>query len=233
MTLLPDPVRFETKAELQEQATNWIARHLQDALNRRRSAVFIGSGGGTPGPVYEKLSGLELDWPSITVGLADERWVDEDHPSSNAALLKRTLLQDKAVDAPFLPMKTAEADPFDAIDSLANDYLDAYLADVILLGMGPDAHTLSWFPEAEGLETALDADNPLPVAAIRAIKSDATGDNLERMTLTLPCIAEARSILLLLTGETKLNVYLNADENAPITKMVKAAGGALTVFYCP
>ena len=223
---------FENKAELQQAAAAWIATALEDSIQRRGSAVFMGSGGRTPGPIYEALSKADLDWENVQIGLCDERWVERDHDASNGAMIERTLLQNKAEAANYTPMKTSGTDPFEAVEDVNELYMDASLTDVMLLGMGPDAHTLSWFSGARGYEAAIDADTTSVVAAIEAIESDVTGSNLMRMTLTLPCVAYARHILLLITGADKKNVFLKAPDDAPVSLMKRAAGNALTVYYC-
>ena len=227
----PDLTLFDSKPSLQDAAALWLETALQDALTRRGSAAFLGSGGSTPGPIYERLSQAPLDWHNIWVGLTDERWVAADHPASNGAMLQRTLLTGAAAQATYVPMKTAAEDPFDAVEEVDELYQDAALPDVVLLGMGPDAHTLSWFPDARGLSAALDPDSLSTVAAIAAPQTEVTGPNMLRMTLTLPCIAYARKILLLITGAEKKRVFETADSHTPIGQLCHAAGDALTVFY--
>lgn len=223
---------FETKAALQQAASDWIADALRDAISRRGNAVFMGSGGRTPGPIYETLSHADLAWDQVLIGLCDERWVDADHPASNGAMVERTLLQNKAAAAAYLPMKIEGDDPFAAIDAVNDLYLDAGLTDVMLLGMGPDAHTLSWFAKSRGYDDAVDPETMSVVTAVEAIESEVTGPNLLRMTLTLPCVAYARNVLLLITGSDKRDVFDSAASDAPVNLMKRAAGSALTVFYC-
>lgn len=223
---------FESKAALQQAASDWIASALRDAIARRGNAVFMGSGGTTPGPIYETLSQAELDWASVHIGLCDERWVDADHPASNGAMIERTLLQNQASAAAYTPMKINGDDPFKAVEEVDDLYLEAGLTDIMLLGMGPDAHTLSWFGGAEGYSDAVDPDTTSTVAAIKAIESEVTGPNLLRMTLTLPCVSYARGVLLLITGDEKRRVFDSAPDDAPVSLMKRAAGNALTVFYC-
>ena len=223
---------FENKAALQQAAADWLADALRDAIARRGSAVFMGSGGRTPGPIYETLSQADLDWQQVHVGLCDERWVDVDHPASNGAMMARTLLQNEAAAASYTPMKITGDDPFAAVREVDELYQEAGLTDVMLLGMGPDAHTLSWFAGGRGYEDAIDSDTTSTVAAVEAIESDVTGPNLLRMTLTQPCVAYARNILLLITGEDKRAVFDSAPADAPVSIMKRAAGDARTVFYC-
>lgn len=223
---------FGTKETFETEAADWIEARLEDALSRRGKATLFCSGGSTPGPIYEALSGLNLDWAKVTVGLADERWVDETHEASNAALVRRTLLKDKAEAATFLPMKTEDETAFGAEAKLERSYGEAAsVIDVLVLGMGEDGHTLSWFANAKGLGAATDPGNMLSVAAIDAPKSKVTGDNTERMTLTYPVVARARNILLLMSGDKKKSVFEAANPDHPVSLMRRAAGKALTVFY--
>ena len=224
---------FGTRETLQADAAHWIETRLMDALARRGKASLICSGGSTPGPVYQELSAIDMDWKNVTIGLADERWGDEDNEASNARLIRQTLLQDKAAAATFLPLKTEDASPFDAESALDARYRPITSpVDVMVLGMGEDGHTLSWFADAKGLDAALDPDNPLNVAAIEAPKTKVTGPNTLRATLTLPVIARTRHILLLISGDKKRAVYQQGDRAHPVTHMRKAAGDALTIFYC-
>ena len=62
---------FGTPETLQTDAAHWIETRLADALARRGEASLICSGGSTPGPVYQQLSELDLDWSRVSVGLAD------------------------------------------------------------------------------------------------------------------------------------------------------------------
>ena len=223
---------FGTKETFETEAADWIEARLEDALSRRGKATLFCSGGSTPGPIYDSLSTINLDWSRITVGLADERWVDEDHEGSNAALVRRTLLKDKAEAATFLPMKTAHDSPFGAEATLEESYGGpASVVDVLVLGMGEDGHTLSWFANAKGLGAATDRGALLSVAPIEAPKSKVTGPVTSRMTLTYPVVARARSVILLMSGDKKKSVFEAANPAHPVSLMRRAAGKALTVFY--
>ena len=114
-----------------------IRDRLQSALEKRGEAVLLGAGGSTPGPLYDRLSTADLDWQNVTVGLTDERWVPEDHEASNEALLRRTLLQNKASAAAFLPMVTDPArPPVEEYLSVDATYGPAARdCDVMILGM--------------------------------------------------------------------------------------------------
>ena len=142
------------------------------------------------------------------------------------------MLKDKAEAATFLPMKTEDNSAFGAEAALERTYGEAAsVIDVLVLGMGEDGHTLSWFANAKGLGAAIDPGNMLSVAAIDAPKSKVTGEITERMTLTYPVVGKARNILLLMSGDKKKSVFEAANPEHPVSLMRRAAGKALTVFY--
>lgn len=224
---------FGTPETLHMDAAHWIETRLADALARRGKASLICSGGSTPGPVYRELSEIELDWSRVSIGLADERWVDASHEASNEKLIRETLIQNKAAEATFIPMKTDAASPFDAVDEIDTLYRPITSpVDIMVLGMGADGHTLSWFADAKGLDEAMSPDTAYHVAAIEAPKSKTTGDHTLRMTLTLPVVARARYVLLLMSGDQKRTVFERRNSAHPVTQMRKAAGNALTIFSC-
>lgn len=226
---------FDDRAMLLASAYAFTSGALQDALKTRGDAVLLGAGGSTPVPLYERLSRAELDWKNVTIGLTDERWVPADHEASNEAMLRRTLLQNRASAATFLSMVTDPARvPSEEYLSVNATYTSAAMAcDAMILGMGSDAHTLSWFPGAYGLGAALNPENTNMVTAIRAIQSTVTGAFTDRMTLTVPAVSQAKRILLLITGAEKRSVLETSTAETPVQQMIKAAGDRLSIYWTP
>jgi len=208
---------------------------LSDALKTRENARFLCAGGSTPGPVYSALSCMPLDWGRVAIGLTDERWVSRTDPGSNHAFLERTLLQNEAQAATFYPMVTDANLPHTAEASQIDLLYKSHLlpADLMILGMGTDGHTLSWFAEADELSEALSPQASQMVTSIAAPQTDITGIYTSRQTLTSPAIAAARHILLLLTGDKKRTVFENSTPDTPIRHMIAAAGDRLTTYWAP
>ena len=215
-----------------------IAAHVADALRAaiaaRGQASLAVSGGKSPIPMFEALREQALDWAKVTVVLVDERVVPRDHADSNTALVARHLLQGKAAEARFLPFFREVAPQFNAevLDALVLDASDRTAAlpwplDVVVLGMGEDAHTASLFPGAPGYARAIATDQRLawvvPDTAPHA-----------RISFTLSALLAARALVLSIAGTSKLAVYRRAaekaDETLPISLVLNQSITPISVW---
>jgi len=211
---------FENRSHLFTALTAECQDILSEALSKNGFATLLVSGGGTPAPLYEALSKSELTWKKIKVALVDERWVDQQHSASNEALIKRTLLINNAKAATFTGMKTADQHAVNGQKETESNYRALPQPfTVAIVGMGNDGHTASLFPHAEGLNSALQADNDQLTAAILAKQSPVTGANTERLSLTLAGLLKCERLIILLTGEDKLEVFDQAMKPGPVEDM--------------
>ncbi len=174
-----------------------LAGELNAALMTHEAVCLAVPGGTTPGPVFDTLSALPLDWARVTVVPTDERWVPPDHPRSNEALIRARLLQGRAAAARFLPLWRDGATPQEAAEAAGADLAPLLPLSVLLLGMGSDMHTASLFPGAPGLAAALDAHAP-PVAVLTP-----QGQPEARLSLTAPVLDGALAKHLAITGAEK------------------------------
>jgi 6-phosphogluconolactonase len=202
-----------------------LAGDLAQALRQDGRASFCVPGGTTPGPVFDTLSGVDIDWANVSVFLNDERWVPETSPRSNTRLLRQHLLRGKAASATLVPLYADAPLPEDALEALAEGIAPHLPISVLLLGMGADMHTASLFPGADRLAEAMSPQAPL----LMALRSDAAGE--PRITLTAPVLRGAMAIHLLITGAEKRTALERAATLSDLEAPVKAVLANATVHW--
>lgn len=205
---------------------NRLAGELGDCLRRHDHASFAVPGGTTPGPVFDALSGAELDWPRVHVMLTDERWVPADDPRSNAGLLEARLFQGHAAAATRVSLEV-DGEPEEGAARLADALAPELPLSICLLGMGSDGHTASLFPGADRLEAALSQRAPHAMA-IRA-----PGAPEARVTLTAPVLAGALSKHILIVGEEKRGALERARRQGRAEAPVTAVWDGARVHWAP
>lgn len=192
----------DAEAAAQRAATE-ISRRLQGAREERGGAHLALSGGSTPARTYELLREELSGWRGIDVWFADERCVEPQDEESNYKLAQQTLLDGAAELEPArVHRMEGELGPELGAERYAAELREHApfedglpVLDVIVLGIGPDAHVASLFPGAATLDATLSelclgvSDSPKPPP--------------ERITLTLPVLRAARRCLLLATGTGK------------------------------
>ena len=197
-----------------------LASELRTALSMNDTASLAVPGGTTPGPIFDSLCGVDLDWDRVRVMLTDERWVPEDSDRSNTRLLRQRLLTDKAAQAVYVPLYADAPTPEDKLEALSQTVSDALPLSVALLGMGADMHTASIFPGADQLEHALHGDDLL--VAMRA-----PGAPEPRITLSAKVLQDAMRCHIVITGAEKRAALERArdlpPEEAPVAALLPGA----------
>lgn len=199
-----------------------LTNALAAALAETDKAVFAGSGGSTPAPIYRRMAGADLDWSRVAVTLIDERYVPETSPESNATLLKQTLLTGHAATARFVPL-LHPAVTVDRAAALAAHALAAEggKLDAVLLGMGEDGHICSMFPHSPTLKTLLSPALRPTVLGVPHGR-DGAAPSLERLTINLPYLMTARRVVLAITGAAKRAVFEREAAGDPATQPIAA-----------
>jgi 6-phosphogluconolactonase len=204
---------------------NKVASELADFLRRDGHASLSVPGGTTPGPIFDTLSGVDIDWAHVTVFLNDERWVPEDHPRSNTRLIRERLLRGAARAAQYLPLYAPTPQPEDALATLGDGIAPHLPVSVLLLGMGADMHTASLFPGADRLAEALSPQAPV----LMALRAEAAGE--PRITLTAPVLKGAMKTHILIAGAEKRRAIERAAQLTELEAPVKAVLANATVHW--
>ncbi|MBN2630785.1 MAG: 6-phosphogluconolactonase [Rhodobacteraceae bacterium] len=202
-----------------------ISGELGAFLRRDGRASFCVPGGTTPGPVFDTLSGADLDWQNVAVFLNDERWVPESSPRSNTRLLRERLLRGPAGRAQLVPLYAPAAQPEDVLEALSDGIAPHLPISVLLLGMGADMHTASLFPGADLLEQALAPTAPI----LMALRAQAAGE--PRITLSARALRSAFHTHILIKGPEKRAALERAQGLSASEAPVRAVLDLATVHW--
>ncbi len=193
------------------------------------------SGGSTPRRLYHHLAGPPykdaFPWSRTHWFWGDERFVPHDDALSNYRMVREAMLAHAPIPpANIHPVPTEGISPEFAASAYERELKSFYrtdtldparpLFDVTLLGLGPDGHIASLFPNTAAL-----SERDRWVAAVIGAKAEA------RITLTYPALESSRHVAFLVVGEEKrtiLNRFCRGDESLPATHLKTA--GELTIF---
>jgi len=175
------------------------------------------AGGSTPRGLYEILAKPpymdKIDWRNVHLFWGDERFVPPDDPESNYGMISAALISKIAI--PFeniYPMPTEYEDPDEAADAYETELVNFVSRKItslprfslVLLGLGGDGHTASLFPGSDSLKS-----NRMVTASVSPIGIK------NRLTLTLPVINNAESIIFLVSGKKKAKILKKVLEDSP------------------
>ncbi len=221
---------FSDRAELDHRLAAAAAKALRAQLSARASALLAVSGGSTPKGMFAELSEQAIDWSKVTVTLVDERFVPPDHADSNERLVRENLIRGHAAAASFLPM-VSDADIVTAAQACEQALHRQLPCDVLILGMGADGHTASWFPDSNELDLVTDSTNPALVAAVTTPSSPH-----QRVTMTKTAVMQSEQIVLHITGADKRDVLeanLTGQKQQPISRIVNEPKATVDVYWAP
>jgi 6-phosphogluconolactonase len=160
------------------------------------------TGGSTPKKAYERLAARRADWSGIDFWFTDERCVPPDHEHSNFRMANEALLN--RADGATVHRMRGELGPNEGAADQEREYqaAGAPAFDLILLGMGPDAHICSLFPGDDAL-----AERERPVVGV---ETPGMAPLVSRITFTLTAVNASRRIVFLVTGEDKADAVARA-----------------------
>lgn len=207
--------QYTSTDNLAEKLATHISRLLAEAISQHGQSSLVVSGGTTPVALFRRLSGINIAWQHVHITLADERWVDTNTPTSNEHLVRIHLLRKKAAKAHFVGLKTAAPTAHQGVKECTGRIARMSMPfDVVVLGMGNDGHTASFFPGSSDLPDALNLKSGKLCTAL-------TPPDVmpSRMTLTLPTLLNSHKIFLHIESEEKRRIYEKALQDGPPEKM--------------
>ncbi len=214
-----------------------IAKRLKQAVDKHGRASIAVSGGTTPISLYDQLSDAAVPWEHVWIVPSDERWVPTDSEASNEHMIHTHLLKNRAARAHFVSLKSEdESLTEEALQDIEGGLEKVPLPfDVVILGMGSDMHTASLFPNAQGVDRALDLTNQAHVASVYAPGAEGSSS---RITLTLSALLASRFIVLLIQGDKKATALRKALATesamvAPISGILRQGSVQVEVFWAP
>jgi 6-phosphogluconolactonase len=201
------------------EAARLVAQLLAERARAGGSIVL--TGGSTPRQAYEIATELEPDWSRVELWWGDERCVPPDDERSNYGMAKEALLDRLAVAPAGVHRMRGELGRDAGAEEYEQELDGVGTFDLVLLGLGPDGHVASLFPDFPTLDVT-DRD---------VIGSEAGHEPfVDRISMTLPRLCATRQLLLLVAGEDKADAVARALAEEPSREtpgsLARAADGA-------
>ena len=225
---------YKTKSELLKDLAEYIITIGAKAIAENDCFNFVLTGGNSPKELYTMLANdysEKLDWTKVYFFIGDERNVPPGHESYNGFMAKKAILDPLNIAADHIFFVDTTLAPEKAAIEYAQD-INAHFSgadlsfDLILLGMGDDAHTASLFPGTEVL-----GNKEVTVDSVYVEKL-----STYRITFTAPLINKAKNVAFLVFGEAKAeaikHVIEDESKNTELypSQLIKPIDGSLTFF---
>lgn len=198
------------------------------AARAHEGGHIVLTGGSTPADAYERAAKLESDWSRTQLWWGDERCVPPDDDRSNFGMAKRTLLDNLEVQPAAVHRMRGELGRDAGAETYDSELGELARFDFLLLGLGPDGHIASLYPNQPTLDES----------ERRVLGAEAKLDPyVDRITLTLPMLRAAHAIVFLVAGDDKADACKRAFAGEPSRStpgsLVRAVSGTTTAVLDP
>jgi 6-phosphogluconolactonase len=225
---------YKDADQLLNSLADFVVVRANEAIQQHGRFSFVLSGGSSPKKLFELLASdqyrKQIDWTKVFFFFGDERYVPADHPDSNFLMAKKALFDSLQISPGQIFRMKTELAPEEAALSYEKDLQGYFMNnlvrfDLVLLGLGDDAHTASLFPHT----TVLQEKESL----VKALYIDKV--KMNRITLTAPCINQAAAIAFLVYGPSKADAVHHVLQggqniNEYPAQLIRPNGGALHWF---
>ncbi|TXJ27095.1 MAG: 6-phosphogluconolactonase [Chitinophagaceae bacterium] len=220
--------------ELSRMFADWLVTYIQDTLKKQDRFTISLSGGSTPKKLYQLLATDEyahkIDWPKLHFFWGDERFVPFTDERNNARMSFDELLDHVPVNKAHIHVMRTDLPPDEAVndyDEKLHQYFDGrqFSFDLVMLGLGDDAHTLSLFPGYPVIK-----ENEKWMSAFYL-----TEQNMYRITITKPIVNKSSRVAFLVSGSAKVPalkavLYGEKDPAKYPAQVIQPANGELYWF---
>lgn len=205
---------------ISNEAVKIFVNLSKECIASKGRFVVALSGGSTPKRLYELLASDRyrgnVEWNRVHFFWADERCAPKESEESNFKLALDNLLSKIAIPAENIHRIKGEDGPEKGAGGY-EEHIKRFFGisalpvfDLIILGIGEDGHTASLFPGSKPLDEKVRFAVPV------------YGEKMNRITLTLPVLNNARRILFLVSGQSKADVLKDILENTEKRKKYPA-----------
>jgi 6-phosphogluconolactonase len=212
------------------------ARRLLDRIEKNPQQIRIClTGGSTPRRLYELLATppwrAQIPWQRVHWFMTDDRFVSQSDPLSNIGMARAAFLDACAPSQNVHAIPTSAATPDEAAERYERELKSFHatalddeptLFDLVLMGIGPDGHTASLFPNAP----ALIEQHRWVVGVAKAN----VAPFVPRVSLTFPCLASTREMLFLVSGDEKRGILSRAFSGEDLPAMRAHARRGETIW---
>jgi 6-phosphogluconolactonase len=203
---------FKSIYSLNESLAEYVIKIANHAIETKGRFDFVLTGGSSPKQLYQSLATTfkdQIDWSKVYFFIGDERNVPSDHKDYNGLMAKETMLDTLGIPAEqvfFVDTSLAPEIAAEAYHAALTKHFNGEISfDLILLGMGDDAHTASIFPHTDLVDQKEATVKSVWVEKLKTY----------RISLTAPLINQATNIAFITYGENKANAlqHVIGDDN--------------------
>jgi len=211
---------FDSQAAINQATVQQILRLADEAIQARGAFSIVLAGGSTPKSVYAMLKDVQADWSNWHIYHNDDRCLPVDHEERNSLMARQTWLNHVPIPADQIHDIPAELGNIEGAKAYAHTLAGVPSFDLVLLGLGEDAHTASLFP-GHAVDNSADA---VPVF-------DAPKPPPERITMCQQRLSNTRQVIFLVTGAGKQQAVNDWRAGKPVPAALITPANGVDV-YC-